>query len=131
MSGSRHDNRRPAPDGWCRGWIYALAWLPPLGVMVWFLPRYVVRLQKLDDQGELPGHVHHALAFVRLDQTYYHLPVVLVIVSAVTVAELLQRATRRERRDRLGELTWRLWVVGVGVFAWLFALGPPLLPVWK
>jgi hypothetical protein len=97
--------------------------------MVWFGPRSAFLFQKLDEKGELPGIVHWALAFVRLNQAYSRVPAVLALVAVVAAAEALRVGLRRARRERLGELDWRVGVACVGLLAWLLPLSAPLLPL--
>jgi hypothetical protein len=131
MADTPHTGRRSTLTCWDRALAYALAWLPPLGVMVWFLPRLAVLFRKLEEKGELPEPAHWTLAFVRFDQACYHLPAAITFVSAVVAAETLLGLTRRTRWERLGIPAWWLWIIGVGLDAWCLALAPLLLPVFK
>jgi hypothetical protein len=131
MSASPRADPRRTVTHWRRAWVYALAWLPPLGVICYFLPRYAVLYAKLDEQGELPGHVHWVLAFVRLNQAYFYLPAALAFLTAVAVAEVILSARPRAQCERTGVLAWRLGVVCVVLLAWLLALAPPMLPVYR
>src|SRR5262245_37951705 len=122
MSDTPHADQGSTPTRWSRAWAYALAWLPPLCVMVWYLPQYAVLYRKLDERGELPGLTHSALAFVRLNQACYYLPAVVAFVGGVTVAEALLCALCRARQDRLGGWAWRAEVVCLGLLAWSLSL---------
>ena len=116
---------------WVRACAYAFAWLLPLGVMVWFLPRYTVRFARLDAQGELPELVHFTLAFVRINQAAFCLPAVLAFAAAVALAEALFRTIRRVGGERWGRRVWKLTVAGVGLLAWLCILAPPMMSVYR
>src|SRR5262245_19183431 len=115
----------PCPR-WHRVSAYTVAWLAPLAVMAWAVPRYADLLKQLDELGELPTVVNWSLAFVRLNQANYYLPATVTFVAAITVAEALRRSLRRARWERSGDLVWRLGIVSVGLLAWLLALAPQI-----
>jgi hypothetical protein len=104
-----------------RAVLYGLAWLPPLGLLFYFLHQHGPFLQELAERDELPRVVRSCYRFGQLNALSYYLPAVLIAITVLTVDEAAAVLLRRGQWDGL-----RAWWVGViwavGVLGWLVLL---------
>jgi intracellular septation protein A len=107
---------------------YAVFWLPPLAVIFYLVPDYVVVSRRVYEQGELPIISVLAVDFVRFSLTFFYVPAAAAFLFVVAGAEVMRFALRRT--ERLAEVVWRLLIIGVAVFLWLMALSPVIVPIY-
>ena len=68
--GSANHGRAAVPIPWLvRAAIYAVAWLPFLGLILVFVPRFEPLFRKLDVRGELPALTESILWLSRVNET--------------------------------------------------------------
>jgi hypothetical protein len=101
-----------------RAVLYGLAWLPPLGLLFYFLGQHGSFLQDLIDRDEFPrGVARSCWRFAQMNALSFYLPTVLIAVTILIVDEAAAVLLRRRQCDGL-----RPWWVGgvwaVGVFGW-------------
>jgi hypothetical protein len=126
----------PSGDPWefprlKRELLYALAWLPPLVVMVWWTDAFGPIFAKLDEKEQLPKLSLWLWTFARFSDEYFQLPSVFVYVMLRTLAEYFIIVSRRVR---CRELCCHVWCCGVscsGIFLWAVGLTASLSPVFK
>src|SRR5438874_1377647 len=103
------------PTRWVRAGVYAIAWLPPLAVLIYLFPRFGPIFQKLDEGRVLPQLTYWVWTIARLNEAYFCLPAVLVLVILITAAESIMVVARRTRFGRIG---WAAVVASAGLLAW-------------
>ena len=113
---------------YARATIYGLVWLPFLGLVAFFVPRFEGLFSRLREQGLLPAITEWLLWFSLLNRALVFFPclllAILLVVTDVGVAGLL-------RRSRLEWLYW-VWFIGVvamGILAVAIGATALLLPV--
>src|SRR5438105_1201950 len=78
-----------------RGLLYALLWLPPLVVMSILYAKMNLIISKLAGRGTMPEETEWVWTFFRVNSEWYHLPVLLLLLGAVGVAEVVVVFGRR------------------------------------
>jgi hypothetical protein len=117
MSDAPPADRRSTPALLKRAWTYALAWLPPLAVVIWLLPLFVGILKKHDEAGNLTELTHWTFAFVQLNGAWYYLPSIFAFVGAVAAAEAFLHSVYRAGLDHSAGRVWLVSVVCLGLLA--------------
>jgi hypothetical protein len=100
---------------WVRFCVYAIVWLPPLGIMTWFIPQWGPLFQKLEEKGELPQFTAWTWGFVKLNQECFYLPTLLGLAMLIAFSELI---IANARRLWVGRLSWVTALVSTSMVAW-------------
>jgi len=115
---------------YARAAVYGVVWLPVLGLVAIFVPKFEDLFSTLAETAELPAVTEWLLWFAGMDKALFFLPSALVLIllmsADIGVASLLHGSGR-------GWLYW-IWLGGVvvlGIVAAAFVTTALLLPVLK
>ena len=114
-----------------RAVIYGVVWLPFLGLVAFYVPRFDGLFEKLRERGELPALTEWLMWFGALNHALFCLPC-LVLFGLLLAADASMAGMLR-RRWRKGSL-YRIWFAGViiaGILAAALGMVALLLPAWK
>jgi type II secretory pathway component PulF len=82
-----------------RAAVCCIAWLLPLGLMAYFVPRFEESFNSLRERAELPALTEWLLWFALRDKSLFYLPSVLALVLLVcgdfSMASCLQHSPRK------------------------------------
>ena len=120
-------SERSVLSRWGRAWTYAFFWLPSLGLLFWFAPRFGPIFQKLDEKGELPVLSSWVWAFVRLNDACFYLPAVILVLVHFALGEVVFAA----RRPPHGQATWITVVLCIGFIEGIVIVLAVLLAVFR
>src|SRR5260370_37845105 len=110
-----HDFEQPeyaGPPRWARALIYTFTWFPFFWVLAVHVPHFEPIFAKVAAQGDLPVATGWLGAFARVNTSWHHLPVLLMVLALVAADEIVVNRLRRQARGRL--LSWG-WVVATGL----------------
>lgn len=121
----------PIPTRWKRELFYALAWLPPLGILAFVMPMFSPIFEKLHEKEMLPKLSEWVLGFASFSGEYYHLPTVFVFVMLRALAEYFVIVSRRFQYRDLCYHVWCFSVICTGLLLWYVFCTASLSPVFK
>ena len=95
--------------------LVALAWLPLIGLIVFYVPMLEVMFSPLQERGELPAVTEWVMWFSALNQRLFFVPILLFLVLL-----LLADAHVVSLAERSQQLYW-MWLTGIVVVSCLAA----------
>lgn len=114
-----------------RAAVYGVAWVPFVGLVTFFVPRFDDLFAKLTERGELPALTACLLWFSRLNAALFCLPCLLLFALLVVADVGVAGWSRRWRPAQSLYWVWFVAVILVGILAAVLAMVAPLLGVLK
>ena len=113
VDGVLPDQRRPlGPKRWVRAIVFGITWVPAFFVLVSRVPKFGPVFARLEDQQELPALTSWLMALARLNDSWFYLPTILLIVALVAVDRLMVR--KLGSNEDAKRLLW-LWLTLIGL----------------
>jgi hypothetical protein len=69
------------PSAKVRRWVYALIWIPTLVLLLFVVPQFTPIFNKLEKTGDLPEFTAWMMAFARMNNRAFFLPVLAIVLG--------------------------------------------------